>query len=112
MSKFDELCGLAKKITGIDIRYTRSRKRELVHIRCAIVNVMRKYYSLNTVQIAAAFDMHHTTVVHHCKDHPSRYRYDVEYADLYDKMVRHAIDTGETINTEKMVQLMRSALAV
>lgn len=110
--QFNELCKVAKSITGIDFRYTRSRKKEFVQLRCAVINIMRKYYSTNTVQTAELMDMDHTTILHHTKDHASRYRYEDNYADLYDKLVRHVIDNTETIRTDKMIQLMKSALSV
>lgn len=109
---FNELVALAKEITGVDVRYSRSRRREFVQIKCAIVNVMRRYYSTKTVQLGRLLNLHHTTVVHHSNDHSSRYRFEPEYAELYDKMVRFAMNKSETINTEKMVQLMKSALSI
>jgi iron-sulfur cluster repair protein YtfE (RIC family) len=109
---FNELCRLAKEITGIEVRYTRSRKKEFVQIRCAIVNVMRRYYSASTVQLGRLLDMHHTTIIHHSKDHSSRYRFEDDYASLYDKLVRHAMEKSDTISVDKMVSLMKSALVV
>ena len=109
---FKELVAIAKEVTGVDVRYSRSRKKEYVQIKCAIVNVMRRYYSASTVQLGRLLDLHHTTIVHHSKDHSSRYRFEPDYAELYDKMVRFAMSKSETISTEKMVQLMRSALSV
>jgi hypothetical protein len=110
--EFDELCNLAKEITGLDIRYTKSRKKELIQIKCAIVNVMRRYCSASTVQLGRLFNIHHTTVIHHSKDHWSRYRYEDDYSLLYDKMVRHVMDKSEVISVEKMVNLMKTSLAV
>lgn len=110
--EFKELCHLAKDLTGLDIRYTRSRKKEFVQIKCAIVNVMRRYYSASTLQLGKLLDMHHTTIIHHSKDHSSRYRFEPDYAALYDKLVRHAMDKSETISTDKMIQLMKSALTI
>lgn len=110
--QFNSLCQVAKGITGLDFRYTRSRKKEFVQLRCAVINIMRKYYATNTVQTASLMGMDHTTILHHTKDHASRYRFEDDYADLYDKLVRHVIDNSETISTDKMVQLMKSALSV
>lgn len=109
---FKELCHLAKELTGLDIRYTRSRKKEIVQIKCAIVNVMRRYYSASTLQLGRLLDLHHTTIIHHSKDHSSRYRFESDYAALYDKLVRHAMGKSETISTDKMLQLMKSALTI
>lgn len=109
---FKQLCHLAKDLTGLEIRYTRSRKKEYVQIKCAIVNVMRRYYSASTLQIGRLLGLHHTTIIHHSKDHSSRYRFESDYAALYDKLVRHAMDKSETISTDKMLQLMKSALSI
>lgn len=110
--QFNELCRLAKEITGIDVRYTKSRKKEFVQIRCALVNVMRRYYSASTVQLAKLMDKHHTTIIHHSKDHSSRYRFEDDYASLYDQLVRHVMSQSETISVDKMVSLMKSSLSV
>lgn len=110
--QFNDLCRLAKEITGVDVRYTKSRKKEFVQIRCAIVNVMRRYYSASTVQLSKLMDKHHTTIIHHSKDHTSRYRFDDDYASLYDALVRHVMNKSETISTNRMVSLMKNALAV
>jgi iron-sulfur cluster repair protein YtfE (RIC family) len=107
---FKELCHLAKDLTGVEIRYTKTRKKEFVQIKCAIVNVMRRYYSTSTLQLGRLLDLHHSTIIHHSKDHSSRYRFESDYATLYDKLVRHAMSKSETISTEKMIELMKSAL--
>ena len=110
--QFNDLCKVAKEITGLDVRYTRSRKKEYVQIRCALVNVMRRYYSASTVQLARLLDKHHTTIIHHSKDHVSRYRFQDDYASLYDQLVRHAINQSDTISVDKMVSLMRKSLSL
>jgi len=110
--QFNELCELAKQVTGLDIRYTRCRKREFVQIKCAIINVMRKYQSTSTVKLASLLGVHHTTIIHHTKDHPSRYRWEDDYALLYDRMVRHVMDQSDTFSLDQMMNLMRSALSV
>lgn len=110
--KFVEMVSIAKTITGFDVRYTRSRRREIINIKSAICNVMRRYYSRTITQIAELLDIHHTTVIHHLKDHPYRYRDIDDYADLYDRMTKHIVDSSEQISTEKMLGLMRSALAI
>lgn len=107
-----ELVGIAKSVTGYDIRYTRSRRREIINIKCAICNAMRRYYSRTIVQIASLLDLHHTTVIHHLKDHQYRYRDIDDYADLYDRMTKHIVDNSDQISTDKMIALMKSALAI
>jgi hypothetical protein len=109
---FSEVCQVAKEVSGLDIRYTRSRKREFVSVKCAIVNVLHKYYGLKLVQIGSLLDFHHTTVIHHLKDHPSRYRFDDEYAQIFDKLSRHAMSTTEILSVDKMMNLMKAALSI
>lgn len=109
---FKDVCDKAKEISGLDIRYTRSRKKEIVTVKCAIVNAMHKYYGLKLVQIGTLMGFHHTTVMHHLRDHPSRYRFDDEYAQIFDKLSRHAISTTEILSVDKMMNLMKSALAI
>lgn len=110
--EFNELCELAKRVTGIDIRYVTQRKKEYVQIRSALVNVMRRYYSATTVQVGRFLNMHHTTVIHHSKDHSSRYRFEDDYANLYDQMVRFAMSNADTLNVDRVLNLMKSALSV
>jgi hypothetical protein len=110
--KFIEIVHVAKSITGYDVRYIRSRRREIINIKSAICNVMRKYYSRTMGQIAELLDIHHTTVIHHLKDHQYRYRDIDDYADLYDRLVKHIVDNSDQIATEKVLALMRSALAI
>lgn len=110
--QFNDLCDLAKEITGLDIRYTKCRKKEFVQVKCAIINVMRKYQSTSTVQLARMMGIHHTTIIHHTKDHPSRYRWEDDYAMLYDKMVKRVMNGSDTFSVDKMMNLMKSALSV
>jgi hypothetical protein len=109
---FSDVCDKAKEVSGLDIRYTKSRKREFVSVKCAIVNVLHKYYGLKLVQIGGLIGFHHTTVIHHLKDHPSRYRFDDEYAQVFDKLSRHAMSTTEILSVDKMMNLMKSALTI
>jgi hypothetical protein len=110
--QFNELCELAKQVTGHDIRINRSRKKELVQIKCAVINVMRKYQSTSTVMLASLMGIHHTTIIHYTKDHPSRYRWEDDYAMLYDKMVHHVMEKSEIISVDQMMSLMKTALSV
>lgn len=109
---FKEVCWKAKEVTGLDIRYTRSRKKDIVQTKSAIINVLHKFYGFNLVQIGELIGMHHTTVIHHLRDHTSRYRFEDEYCQLYDHLSRHAISTSEHISVEKTLNLMRNALSV
>jgi hypothetical protein len=110
--KFNQLAELSKDFTGLDIRYSRSRRREIINIKCAIVNVMRRYHSRTITQIGGLLNIHHTTVIHHLKDHPNRYRDIDDYADLYDHLCKHIVDSSELLSTEKILSMMRSVMAV
>ena len=109
---FSDVCDKAKEVSGIDIRYTKSRKREMVSVKCAIINVLHKYYGLKLVQIGTLMGFHHTTVIHHLKDHPSRYRFDDEYAQIFDQLSRHAMSTTEILSVDRMMNLMKTALSI
>lgn len=109
---FKEVCSKAKEVTGLDVRYTRSRKRDIVQTKSAIVNVLHKFYGLNLVEIGGLIGYHHTTVIHFLRDHSARYRYDNEYCQIYDQLSRHAMDTTEYISVDKMLGVMKNALSV
>jgi hypothetical protein len=110
--KFNQLVELAKEFTGLDVRYTRSRRREIINIKSAICNVMRRYHSRTIPQIGVLLNIHHTTVIHHLKDHPNRYRDIDDYADLYDYLCKQIVDSSELLSTEKILNMMRSVMAV
>lgn len=110
--QFDELCELAIQQIGVDIRLKKCRKKEYVQVKCAVINVMRKYQSTTTVALARMMGTHHTTIIHYTQDHPSRYRWDSEYAILYDNMVRHVMNGAMNFNLDQMLQLMKSSLSV
>lgn len=108
---FDKLCLRTKELTGIDVRYTRQRKREIIHAKASLINVLNRYYGLNTVQLGRCFDLHHATIIHHLKDHPYRYRYEDEYAKIYDSLTRFSLeDSSNAINVERMTALMKDSL--
>lgn len=109
---FREVCKKAQEETGLDIRYTKSRKKDIVQTKSAIINVLHKFYGFNLPQIGELIGMHHTTVIHHLRDHPSRYRFEDEYCQLFDKLSRHAMSTSEHISVEKTLTLMRNALSI
>lgn len=109
---FTDLIEIARGRYGIDVRMSRSRKREFVDIRCAVANCMKRAYSISISDIARLFDMHHTTILHHLEDHAGRYRYYDDYAKLYDTMVNHVLSKSELISLDKMQALMESAFAV
>jgi chromosomal replication initiation ATPase DnaA len=108
---FDNLCKKTAEITGIDVRFTRRRTREIIHAKAGIINVLNKYHGLNTVQIGRCFDLNHSTVIHHLRDHPYRYRYEDEYARIYDSLTRFSLEgSSNAINVERMVGLMKESL--
>lgn len=110
--KFDEMVQLAKDFTGYDVRYSRSRRRDIVNIKSAICNIMRRYYSRTLPQISTLLNTHHTTIIHHLKEHPNRYRDIDDYADLYDHLAKSVVDGSEVLPTEKILATMRQVLSV
>lgn len=110
---FEMLVHLAKIRTGIDVRYTRSRRDEIVLIKGCIINVLSKYFGLNTVQIGGLFDLHHSTIIHHLKAHPTRYRYEDDYATHYDYLLKASMNKDkDTIDVESVLATLKSALSV
>jgi hypothetical protein len=103
--KFEELLAMCPPLV-------RSRRKEIVHAKSAIINVMRRYYSTTTVELGRMLDLHYTTVIHHTADHPTRYRFESNYADLYDRMVRHVMNTDGIVDSKSMISLIRENLAV
>lgn len=109
--RFNELVTLSKEFTGYDVTRTRSRKRDVINIKSAICNVMRRYYSRTLPQIANQLKIHHTTVIHHLKDHPNRYRDIDDYADLYDHLSKNVVEGSEYLPTEKILATMKEVFA-
>lgn len=109
--KFNDMVELAKEFTGLDVRYTRSRRRDIINIKSAICNIMRRYYSRTLPQIATLLNIHHTTIIHHLKEHHNRYRDIDDYADLYDYLAKSVVDGSEFLPTEKILATMKSVFA-
>jgi hypothetical protein len=110
---YRHLISKAKEFTGLDITYTRNRRFEIVMIKACVINILYRYFGANTVQTAKLFDIHHSTVIHHHRAHPNRYKQEVEYAELYNYLTRHAtLDEKSPINVDEMVEIMRRTMSV
>lgn len=109
----ERLVNATKSRTGINVKYTRSRRREVILAKACVINALSKYFGANTVQIGELFDMHHSTIVHHLKCHHHRYRYEDEYASLYDYLIKICMNHDrDTIDVDGTLGLIKTALVV
>lgn len=110
---YKSLVQKAKDLTELDITYARSRRFEVVLIKACILNVLRRYYGLTTTHIGELLGMHHSTVIHHLRQHGDRYRQEDEYAELYDELSKHVALTEEAvIDVDGILDTMRACLSV
>lgn len=63
---------------------------EVIDARSALVNVIRRCYRVKLTDIGRQLNIHHTTVMHHVKQHEGRYVHRQEYRELYDELVDYA----------------------
>lgn len=109
----DLLLELTKRRTGMNVLYLRRRNAEIILAKACVINVMSKYFGANTVQIGELFDMHHSTVIHHLQKHHTRYKYEDEYASLYDFLMKSVMQKDkDTIDVDGVLSLLRNAMAV
>lgn len=101
---FDELCDFMKKQSGLDYRYTRSRRRIFVNLKCCIINNMRRQFGTTLTEIGRLMDLHHSTIIHHIRDHQYRYKGDVDYAELYDDVNNYILE--KDFNTNNLDQIL------
>lgn len=110
---FDRICDKALELTDIDVRFQKSRKKEVVEVKVAVINVMHKFYGFSTVYLGKLFGNDHATIIYHLRDHDSRYMYVRIYAELFDELRRYAMSiTEDSINVVNAIQLMESALKI
>lgn len=102
---YDELRQLAIRETGIDIGKVKRRDRPIIQAKAAVINILRQYYGYTTVKIAKELGLHHTTIVHHSSAHLSRYRFESDYSELFDKL---SVSAKNSDNVDEIVELIRS----
>ncbi len=106
------LIELCKEYNGIDASVRNSRKHELVLVKGCIFNVLSKYFGATTTAIGKLFDLHHSTIVHHHAIHFTRYRYEDEYATLYDYLILKCNEMDKSfIDVEDVIKKINSALS-
>lgn len=110
---------LAKDITGIGICYmrdseilfTRSRKFEVVLVRACVINVMLRQCKVSMRQLGFAMGMDHTSIYHHREAHYTRYKYEDDYFDLYNKLAKAMKEHDPYyINVEEVVSLINEIM--
>ena len=111
--QFDSLVDETARITGINIKYAKTRKYDVVVAKACVINILSNYFGANTVRIGKLMDIHHSTVIHHLKCHGDRNRYEDEYFDLYEGLSKHATMIGKSaIDVHEILTLMKKALSV
>ena len=94
---FDALCEHGRELNGIDIRYSKGKKGKVVLIKAVIINVMIRLYKISLSELGIdLLKRDHTYPLYHRDNHKGRYQSDDEYADLYDRMVKFALNRKTT----------------
>lgn len=110
------LVQLAKDITGVGIAYmkdsevifTRSRKFDVVMVRACIINVMLRQCKVSMRQLGFMMGVDHTSIYHHREAHYTRYKYEDNYFDLYNKLSKAMKEADPYyINVEEVVSMIR-----
>ena len=109
---YQRLVELCKEYNGVDVSVRDLRKHELVLAKACVFNVLSKYFGATTTAIGALFDLHHSTVVYHNSMHFTRYRYEDEYATLYDYLIQKCNEMDKSfIDVEDVIKKINSALS-
>lgn len=109
----------------LGLEYSKSRVREQVQARAAMMVALKKYKPYSVV--GRAFDMDHATVIHHCKNHEGNLATWGGYAEKFDiakamcaktikyktvqaklKSVRHEIKRLQRIEFEMMKRVRKT----
>ena len=110
---FDRICDKALELTEIDVRFQKTRKNEVVEVKVAVINIMRKYYAFTSTYLGRLFGNDHATILYHLRDHESRYMYIPSYAELFEELKKYAMSISEdSVNINKALQLMESSLTI
>ena len=110
------LAQIAKDYTGqgivyvkdSEVRVVRSRKFEVVMIKACIMNILASQYQLGPVKIGRLFNIDHSTAIHHTQAHEIRYKFEPEYKDLYDILLKESINKNPYfVDVDEVVQMIR-----
>jgi len=96
-----DLAKAVKDVFGIDV-FEKTRRREIVDARMAIMVATRKMFT--TTEIAGSFSMDHSSVVHAVKQHKTKYNIDSSkryrlyraYCDIFDFCSNRIIEKNYT----------------
>lgn len=106
------LIELCKEYNGIDASVRKFRSHQMVLAKACIFNVLSKQFGATTTAIGELFDLHHSTIVHHHSAHYTRYRYEDEYANLYDYLISKCNeDNKSVIDVDDVIQKIASSLS-
>lgn len=110
--KHESLCLIVKGAIGIDVRYTRSRREEIVMAKACLINVLNRMYGVNTVRLGKLFGIHHSTAIHHIKNHSIRFQQSNDYYEIYNQLLKSCYDLEENSNVLDTINLINSTLDV
>lgn len=102
----DKMTAYAKDHFNIDITKVNGiRKGPYVRVRASIMVTMMRVVATKSVELAEAFNVDHTSVLHHKTNHLGRYQSDDEYAEVYDTMFRYVTKLRSEIIGEDSAEL-------
>lgn len=81
-----------KETHGLDLtKVHKTRKGMYVRFRASIFVSMMKFFGMTSVELGELFQLDHTSILHHKKNHCGRYQSDDEYAETYDEIAKYVI---------------------
>jgi hypothetical protein len=105
---FNRLTLFSKESCGLDITKVNGiRKGQYVRIRASIIVSMMKHFGAKSVEMAEAFNIDHTSVLHHKKNHAGRYQSDDDYAEIFDEISRHSVKVRAELLGDDSTELPR-----
>lgn len=111
-NNYKKLVSLCKEYNGIDASVRNCRSHNIVLAKACIFNVLSKHFGATTTAIGELFDLHHSTIVHHHAIHYTRYRYEDEYANLYDYLIgKCQEDDKSCIDVDDVLKKIASSLS-
>lgn len=112
VSTYEQLVLSAKSHTGVDLRYQRMRKREVVLVKSAVMNVLVRHYGATLTDTAKLFNNHHATVIYHLNNHDHMVEYEPVYSDIYHTIARTSISSFDDMDVEYYINLIKESLAI
>lgn len=107
------LVAKAKELTDLDITYAKSRRFEVVMVKACVANILSRYFGYTTLLIGKLIGMHHSTVIHHLRNHSDRLRQEDEYSELYDQLSKYTSNNDTApMDVDGIVSALRACMCV